>query len=95
MSGETRIQTDCTRYLISCAKSLISYGPKSARLSFKYHLCPKWSNMLVTVLLNSGQTKQRKFSGHLNIIVFHELQTNLNFYLAKILDQYMFSGRSH
>ena len=95
MSSETRIQSDCTRYLISCAKSLISYGPKSARLSFKYHSCPKCSNTFVTVLLSSGDAKQRKFSGHLNIILFHELQTNLNYYLAKILDQYMFIGRSH
>ena len=90
-SNINQVQEQFTYYLIKCSKSLVSYGPAWARLSFKYDNCPNCSNRAVIVLLNLSSSTQTKLLCHITSDSIYQLQVKLDYYLSLILDEYMFT----
>ena len=94
-SNINHIQDQFTYYLIKCSKSLVSYGPAWANLSFKYDNCPNCSKRAVIILLNLTSSTQTKLLCHLTSHAIYQLQVKLDYYLSLILDQYMFTIRDN
>ena len=95
ISNNTNIQDHFTYYLIRCSKSLVSYGPEWAKLSFKYDKCPNCSEPTVIVLLNITNSTQVKLVCHISVHAICQLQVKLDYYLSLILDQYMLDIRDN
>ena len=89
------VQDQFTYYLIKCSKSLVSYGPEWAKLSFKYDNCPNCSKRAVIILFNLTNSTQMKLVCHLTSGAIYQLQVKLDYYLSLILDQYMLDIRDN
>ena len=94
-SNSTHLQDQFTYYLLKCSKSLISFGPGWAKLSFKYVNCPNYSEQAVIILFNLSNTTQTKLLCHLTSGAIYQLQVKLDYYLSLIIDQYMIDIRDN
>ena len=89
------LKDSCTYYLLTRGKTLLTFGPKGLRISFKYELCPHCSSIIIKVLINFTSRRQKKISVHLACGTLPKIQEKIDRYLSLIIDQYFFCMQSN
>ena len=88
------ILTHCTEYLLTCCKTLLQFGPPGLRVSFKYTTCKNFWGTIAHVLLSRTYSSHHNITGHLNPHLLVQLKVKLQYYIALIIDQYLFDQQS-
>ena len=89
------LKDSCTYYLLRCGKTLLTFGSKGSRVSFKFELCPHCALIIIHVIVNFTSTRQKKISVHLTPVSLVKLQKIVDFYVSSIIDQYFFYSHSN